>query len=145
MFLIWLEVRLMDKFLRMPNPNLLLKLMCDHFLRTWAPWTAKIEIKLSQNVNGKTAVLFSICDKKSTNQRREQKCHIFVTDVIYSKFWLQVVTIFCHIVACIILSLCDNFLPYCSVFNFASLWHFNAKLWQSILATCCDHFLHCSM
>ncbi len=47
--------------------------------------TAKIEIKLSQNVNDNTAVLFSICDKKSTNQRNEQKCHIFVTDVTYSK------------------------------------------------------------
>ncbi len=49
-------------------------------------WTAKIEIKLSQNVNGKTVVLFSICDKKSTNQRRKQRHHIFVTDVSYSKF-----------------------------------------------------------
>ncbi len=48
--------------------------------------TAKIEIKLSQNVNVKTAILFSICDKKSTNQRREEKDHIFVTDVTYSKF-----------------------------------------------------------
>ncbi len=48
--------------------------------------TAKIEIKLLQNVNGKTAVLFFICDKKSTNQKREQKCLIFVIDVTYSKF-----------------------------------------------------------
>ncbi len=48
--------------------------------------TSKIEIKLSQIVNGITAVLFSICDKKLTNQRREQKCHIFVADVTNGKF-----------------------------------------------------------
>ncbi len=62
--------------------------MCPliNFIQLMTPRTAKIEIKLSQNVNGKTAVLFSICDKKSINQRLEQKCDIFVTDVTNSKF-----------------------------------------------------------
>ncbi len=90
----------------------------------------KIEIKFSQNVKGKTAVLFPICDEKSTNQRREQKCYIFVTDVTYSKICLQIVTIFCHIVVRIIFPLCDNVLPHGSMFNFVTLWHFNAILWQ---------------
>ncbi len=45
--------------------------------------TAKIEIKLSQNVKIKTAVLFSICDKKinQSEKRTEMpdfyhKCHM---------------------------------------------------------------------
>ncbi len=54
---------------------------------------------------------------RQINQRREQKYNIFITDVTNSKFWLQVVTIFGHIVA--------------YLFNFATLWHFNAILWLS--------------
>ncbi len=80
-----------------------------------ASLTAKIEIKFSPNVNGKTAVLFSIWDEKYTNQTREQKFHIFVTDVTYNKFLLHVVTIFCDIVACKILPLCDILMVHCGI------------------------------
>ncbi len=51
-----------------------------------ASQTAKVEFKSSQNVNGTAAVLFSICDKKSTNQSRDRRCHIFVTDATWVIF-----------------------------------------------------------
>ncbi len=62
--------------------------------------TAKIVIKLSQNVNGKTAVLFSICYKKSTNHRKGQEMPHFCRR--------------CHVQKILTVN-CDNFLPYCSI------------------------------